>query len=79
MIKIETHPADNPLTGKSKWWGQPDMPENLDYPEVTIVDDDGETYEDPLTFVCQIRCADIAALDPEADGKKPTRWENCCK
>lgn len=65
MIKIETHPADNPLTGKSKWWGQPDMPENLDYPEVTIVDDDGETYEDPLTFVCQIRCADIAALDPE--------------
>ena len=65
MIKLETHPADNPLFGQSKWWGQPDMPEELDYPEVTVVDDDGEEYLDPLTFVCQIRCQDIAALDPE--------------
>lgn len=65
MIKIETHPAGAPLFGQSKWWGQPDMPEALDYPEVAVVDDDGEEYLDPLTFVCQIRCADIAALDPE--------------
>lgn len=65
MIKITTHPADNPLFGQSKWWGQPDMPEELDYPEMTLVDDDGEEFLDPLTFVCQIRCQDIAALDPE--------------
>ena len=65
MIRIETHPADSPLFGQSKWWGQPDMPEDLEYPELMLVDDDGEEFLDPLTFVCQIRCADIAALDPE--------------
>lgn len=64
MIHIETHSIEHPLTGQSKWWGQPDMPEALDYPEVTI-DEDGDTWQEPLTFVCQIRCKDIAALDPE--------------
>ena len=64
MIKIETHPTDSQLTGQSKWWGEPDMPDNLDYPEVTVSEDD-DTWKDPLTFVCQIRCEDIAALDPE--------------
>ncbi len=65
MIRIETHPTDSPLFGQSKWWGQPDLPETLDYPEVPMVDDDGEEYLDPLTFICQIRCADIAPFDPE--------------
>lgn len=65
MIKIETYVADNPLTGLSKWWGQPDMPDDLDYPEVTLTDEDGEQYDEPLTFVCQIRCEDIGALDTE--------------
>ena len=65
MIKLTTQPADNPLFGQSKWWGQPDMPEELDYPEVLLVDDDGEEFMDPLTFICQIRCEDIASLDPE--------------
>lgn len=65
MIKIETCAADGPLTGQSKWWGQPDMPDDLDYPELTLIDECGESYDDPLTFVCQIRCEDIASLDPE--------------
>ncbi len=65
MIKIETHPADSPLTGQSKWWGLPDMPENLDWPEVTVVDEDGEEYGDPLTFICQLRCDELAPFDPE--------------
>lgn len=65
MIKILTQPADNPLFGQSKWWGQPDMPETLEYPEVTVVDEDGEEYQDPLTFLCQIRLEEIATLDPE--------------
>ena len=64
MIRIETHPTNDPLTQQSKWWGQPDMPEELDYPEVTVTDDE-ETWNDPLTFVCQIRCEEIAALDKE--------------
>ena len=63
-IKIQTHPADDALYGQSKWWGEPDMPEELDYPEVTV-SEDGDTWADPLTFVCQIRCEDIVPLDPE--------------
>ena len=59
--------------GKSKWWGFPDMPEDLEYPEVPVrdeyVDEDGkdavDEYDDPLTFICQIRCSDLAALDPK--------------
>ena len=65
MITIETHPVDSPLTGQSKWWGEPDMPEELDWPRVTVTDEDGETYDDPLTFVCQVRCEDLAPYDPE--------------
>ena len=65
MIRIETHLADGPLTGQSKWWGEPDMPEELDWPTVMVRDEDGESYDDPLTFVCQIRCADIAPFDPD--------------
>lgn len=64
MIRIETHLADSPLTGQSKWWGEPDMPEELNWPTVMVRDEDGESYDDPLTFVCQIRCADIAPFDP---------------
>ncbi len=65
MIRVTTHPTADPLFGQSKWWGQPDMPEALDYPEVTLVDDDGEEYQDPLTFVCQLRCEELAPFDPE--------------
>ncbi len=65
--------AGGPLFGQSKWWGFPDMPEDLEYPEVPVreeyVDDAGhdavDEYDDPLTFICQIRCADLAAVDPE--------------
>ena len=65
MIKITTRPADSPLFGQSKWWGQPDMPAELDYPEISLIDDDGEEYSDPLTFVCQLRCDELSDLDPE--------------
>ena len=64
MIKITTQKTDADLFGKSKWWGFPDMPDNLDYPEVSV-NDDGDEYEDPLTFICQIRCDEIASLDKE--------------
>ena len=61
------------MFGQSKWWGFPDMPEDLEYPEVPVreeyVDDAGrdavDEYDDPLTFICQIRCSDLAAVDPE--------------
>ncbi len=65
MIRIETFPCSESLVGLSHWWGAPDLPEDMPYPCVTVCDDDGEEYEESLTFVCQIRCSDIAALDPE--------------
>ena len=41
------------------------MPEMLDWPTVRVTDEDGERFDDPLTFVCQIRCEDISPLDSD--------------
>lgn len=60
-IKITTSKTDRNLFGCSKWWGFPDLPDSLEFPEVPV----DEEYSDPLTFVCQIRCSDIADLDKE--------------
>ncbi len=69
MIVIETHDSDSPLTGRSKWWGEPDMPDTLDWPGVVVTDEDGNEYNDPLTFICQLRCDELASFD--ADGLLP--------
>lgn len=63
-IGIELKRTERILFCGSKWWGDPDMPENMQYPTMTVTED-GETYEYPLTFVCQINCEDIAAFDTE--------------
>lgn len=60
-ITIHLNPADNELKGQSKWWGMPDLPEDWDYPMIPY--DDGD--DDPLTFICQIRCADLVPYDTE--------------
>ena len=44
------------------------MPENMQYPTMEVTED-GETFDYPLTFVCQINCEDIAPFDKE--GKLP--------
>ena len=49
----------------SKWWGDPDFPAQMEYPTVSVTDEDGDTFDYPLTFICQINCEDIAAFDPE--------------
>ena len=49
----------------SKWWGDPDFPEHMEYPTVKVKDEEGETLDYPLTFVCQINCEDIAPFDTE--------------
>lgn len=64
MISIQTQPAEENLLGQSKWWGFPDLPEELDWPSVPV-NDDGDVYDDPLTFICQIRCEELAPFDPE--------------
>jgi uncharacterized protein YwqG len=56
-IGLKFEKSNQPLTGLSKWWGAPDLPEDWDYP----CSEEGN----PLTFVCQIRCEDIAELDTE--------------
>ena len=67
-IKLTLQHSERVLFCGSKWWGDPDMPENMQYPtiEVTV---DGETFDYPLTFICQINCEDIAPFDP--DGRLP--------
>lgn len=64
-IRINTQPTDKNLTGKSHWWGAPDLPQDMPYPYVVINEDTDDEYCEPLTFVCQINCEDIAELDKE--------------
>lgn len=56
--------SDRVLFCGSKWFGDPDMPENMQYPTVEVTEE-GETYDYPLTFICQINCEDIAPYDKE--------------
>lgn len=63
-IKLELKKTERILFCGSKWWGDPDMPENMQYPTMEVTED-GEKFDYPLTFVCQINCEDIAALDKE--------------
>lgn len=60
-IKINLSKSNDKLYGQSKWWGQPDLPEGLALPMIEY--EDGE--DDPMTLVCQIRCADLAPIDPD--------------
>lgn len=59
-IRLTVKETDRVLFCGSKWWGDPDMPEAMEYPM---------TEDYPLTFVCQINCEDMAKFDPE--GKLP--------
>lgn len=63
-IRIETDNSRKNLFCESKWWGDPDMPQDMEYPMIEVTEE-GETYMYPLTFICQINCEDIAEADPE--------------
>lgn len=63
-IRLTLKKTERILFCGSKWWGDPDLPENMQYP-VMQVDEDGESFEYPLTFICQINCEDIAPFDSE--------------
>lgn len=64
-IKLKFTKTDRDLTGCSKIWGCPDLPDCIPYPMVNI-QEQGELIEDPMTFLCQIRLEDIASLDTES-------------
>lgn len=55
-IRIDINDGHPNLFCDSKWWGDPDMPEDMEYPML-----DGY----PLTFICQINCYDLGELDVE--------------
>ena len=63
-IKINLESTETELFCSSKWWGDPDMPADMEYPTAQA-EEDGETFDYPLTFICQINCEDITSLDPE--------------
>lgn len=63
-IKLTLNQTERILFCGSKWWGDPDMPENMQYPTIEV-NEDGQTYDYPLTFICQINCDDIAHLDKD--------------
>lgn len=64
-IKLNFTEATGDITGRSKMWGFPDLPYDMEYPEIAFDDDDGMPSTDPMTFLCQIRLSDIAPLDAE--------------
>lgn len=63
-IKIITKQTGESLKAKSHWWGFPDLPSGIDFPLLAdgVCDDEGE---DLMTFICQIRLAEIAESDTE--------------
>ena len=63
-IKLELKKTERILFCGSKWWGDPDIPENMQYPTMEVTEE-GEKFDYPLTFVCQINCEDIAPYDKE--------------
>ena len=52
-IKFSLERVETELFCSSKWWGDPDFPVDMEYPTFPVVED-GEAYDYPLTFVCQI-------------------------
>lgn len=68
-IRLDMQKTERILFCGSKWWGDPDMPENMQYPTIEVTDEDGDKMDYPLTFICQINCEDIAKFD--TDGRLP--------
>ena len=63
-IKINLEQTETNLFCSSKWWGDPDLPADMEYPTAPAEDEEG-CFDYPLTFLCQIDCEDIAPFDPE--------------
>lgn len=63
-IRLEMRKSERILFCASKWWGDPDLPENMEYPTVEVTEE-GESYDYPLTFICQINCEDLIPYDKE--------------
>ena len=66
-ICLRTSSGGVPQVGMSHWWGAPDLPPEVPYPYVRIKDElpDGgvDEYDEPLTFLFQLRLEDIAHIE----------------
>lgn len=58
---ILSKPSEKLSEGSSRFWGNPDLPEGMDYP--TYIDNDGDDY--PYCFICQINLEQLAIFAPE--------------
>ena len=65
-ISLKPRKTESNLFCCSKWWGNPDLPPQAEYPMMKITEEDGTEGEYPLTFICQIDCEDIAPFDKAA-------------
>ena len=57
-VQLKPREVESRLFCMSKFWGDPDMPADMPYPMMKYTVD-GKEYEYPLTFVCQLDCADL--------------------
>ena len=64
-ISLKPRMTESNLFCCSKWWGNPDLPPQAEYPMMKITEEDGTESEYPLTFICQIDCEYIAPFDRE--------------
>jgi len=58
-IRIDIEQTERELFCCTKWWGDPDMQPDMEYP---MMDTPEGKY--PLTFICQVDCEEAAKLDP---------------
>lgn len=56
--RIDIEQTERELFCCTKWWGDPDMQEDMEYP---VMDAPGGKY--PLTFICQIDCEELSQYD----------------
>ena len=63
-MAIRLTPANSPsrLFCASKFWGDPDLPAEMEYPMIEV-EDGGEKFSLPLPFICQIDCSDLEPYD----------------
>lgn len=57
---ILSRPFEPLPAGSSRFWGNPDLPDEVSYP--MYIDDEGDEY--PYFFICQINLAELAAFAP---------------
>lgn len=65
-IRLEIGGRAEPVTGRTRFGGVPDVPKGFEWPMfVTDTYDDGEVRPRPLAFLAQFDCGELSAFDKE--------------